>query len=120
MARKLPSWLKRNESGAFLVDPNIAYPLIFSLLGVKPEAVNQYWIECAYQCAKMTVQDLITGTELDPRPKMGFVIVIEADGDRKDKWALRNHPPGKGIHAATKGLEAKRHYSAIRNRLAAG
>jgi len=117
MAKTLPKWLTRAEDGAFVIDPNIAYPEILKALGVADKDVTQYWIECAFQCAKIAVQDLVTGTELDPRPARALVIVIAGDVDRKEKWALKNYDRGKGLQAATKGLEAKRHYEVIRNRI---
>lgn len=113
MARKLPKWLTRRADGAFVIDPDIAYPQILTLLGVKDGDLDQYWIETAYQCSKLAVQALIDGTELDPRPKMGFVIIIDSSGTRKDRWALRSHKRGKGAEVATKGLEAKRNFARI-------
>lgn len=119
---KLPKWLSQRADGAFVIDPDIAYPIMLRAMGVNEADADQYWIECAYQCSKMEVQNLITGTELDPRPKMGFVIVIDSSGGRKDRWALRNFKPGKpgcDINAATKGLQAKQHYARIAARLRA-
>jgi hypothetical protein len=117
MAKTLPKWLSRAEDGSFIIDPNIAYPEILKHLGVDAKDVNQYWIESAFQCAKIAVQELVYGTELDPRPARALVIVVSGDVDRKEKWALKNYERGKGLQAATKGLEAKRHFSVIRNRL---
>lgn len=117
---QLPKWLTRRKDGAFVVDPNIAYPLILKELKVKDGEVDQYWIECAYQCAKLKVQELITDTELDPRPDAGFVIIIDSGGDRKERWALRNFKPGspgRDVNAATKGLQAKAHYRRIHARI---
>jgi len=118
--KTLPKWLSRRADGAFVIDPDIAYPLILKELGVNDGDLDQYWIECAYQAAKLATQDLVTGTELDPRPKLGFVIVIDSAGGRKDRWALKNHKPGKpgrDVNAATKGLQAKQHYTRIAGRL---
>ncbi len=112
----LPKWLTRQKDGSFLVDPDVVYPEIFKALNVKKEDVDQHWIEVAYQCAKMKVQDLITGTELDPRPNNGFVIVIDGAADRKNRWALANHRPGvpgRDANSATRGLQAKGHYRRI-------
>lgn len=125
MAHKLPKWLTVRKNGVVVVDPDIAYPLILKELGVAEKDVDQYWIEVAYQCAKMATQDLIFDSEYDPRPKnhgdkgSALVILIEAGGDRKDRWALKKFPVGKGIMVATKGLEAKGHYARIAKALAA-
>lgn len=122
MGRKLPTWLKRREDGAFVVDPDRIYPKVFELLGVKDADVDQYWVETAYQCAKLAVQALILDSDLDPRPSgMALTIVIDSGGGRKDRWALSKFQPGRGIHnpdvpgalAATKGREARGHFSRI-------
>lgn len=118
--RQLPKWITRRDDGAFVVDPDIAYPLILKEMGVNDGEADQYWIECAYQCAKLKVQELVTGTELDPRPKLGFVIIIDSSGGRKDRWALSKFKPGvagRDVNAATKGLHAKAHYRRIQARL---
>lgn len=112
MGAKLPKWLTQREDGAFVADPDIAYPLVMKALGIKD--VDQYAIETAYQCTKLAVQDMILGSDLDPRPKgMALTIVINSDGKRKERWALSAFKPGRGIGAATKGLEAKGNYSRI-------
>lgn len=123
MSRKLPAWLVRRADGCFVVDPDLAYPAILTELGVSQADYDQYWIEVAYQCAKLTVQKLVLGTELDPRPKghgkgSALVIVIESGGGRKDRWALAKFKKGKGTSAATKGREAKGHYAQIANLIA--
>lgn len=106
MSRKLPAWLTRRADGVFVVDPDLAYPRILTLLGVQEADYDQFWIETAYQCAKQAVQELILDTELDPRPRdggkgMALVIVIESGGGRKGRWALANFKPGKGPQAAS-------------------
>lgn len=119
MAQKLAKWIARRDDGAFVVDPDIVYPAILKGLGVNESDWDQYWIETAYQCAKLGVQDLIAGTEFDPRPKLAIVIIIDSSGARKERWALKNFKPGKGIGAATKGREAKAHYQALGRKFAA-
>lgn len=112
MGAKLPKWLMQREDGAFVVDPDIAYPLVMKALGIKD--IDQYAVETAYQCTKLAVQDMILGSDLDPRPKgMGLTIVINSAGQRKERWALSAFQPGRGVGAATKGLEAKQNYARI-------
>lgn len=110
-----PTWLKKRDDGAFVVDPDIAYPNVFGVMGVNEADLTQYHVECAYQCAKLAVQDLITGTDQDPRPEMGFIIIIDSSAGRKDRWALAGFAPGKpgaDMNAATKGQKAKQLYYA--------
>ena len=110
----LPTWLTINDAGVFIVDPDIAYPLALAAMGVSEDDATQFDIECAYQCVKMKVQDIVTGTALDPRPDRGFVIIIEASGSRKDRWRLASFKPGtpgRDVNAATKGLKAKQLYN---------
>jgi len=105
---KLPSWLKRTERPgkrfAYVLDPDVAYPLVLSALGVEEKDYDQYWIEVAYQCSKMAAIELVG---------WGPDIIIDSSGDRKKDWALAEYPKGKGIYAASKGLEAKEHYRKI-------
>lgn len=110
---KLPKWLSQRADGVFMIDPDIAYPAVLGALGADSKKLDQYWVETAYQATKLKAQELIDGTELDPRPNMGLVLVIMSEGGRKDRWALANYPAGKGIAAATKGLEARQHFARI-------
>jgi hypothetical protein len=110
---KLPKWMSRNKSGAFIVDPDLAYPAILKALGVEEKDFDQYWIETAYQCAKLAVNDAVAGTDMDPRPEKPLVILIQSLGDRKERWALRNFKTGRGVAVATKGGEAKAHYERV-------
>ena len=90
--------------------------LLHGVITAAKDGPDQYLVECAYQCAKLAVQDLITGTELDPRPKKGFIMIMDHGGD-KNRWALANlkpGAPGRDVNAATKGLQAKKiWYAAI-------
>jgi hypothetical protein len=107
---QLPDWLTRTDKGVFEIDPDIAYPAILEELGVAKKDIDQYWIEVAYQCAKLEVQRIITGTEADPRPQQPLLLTIISDGGRKDRWAHASHPEGRGVDAASKGREAIAHY----------
>jgi hypothetical protein len=107
-------WFKVDERGILVIDPDIAYPAILSALGVPEDHRDQYWVEVAYQCAKLEVQRVVTGTDADPRPDKALVIHILSDDGRKDRWALANLPKGKGEELASKGREARLHYQAWR------
>lgn len=124
---KLPSWLQRKLDlppwaralpcgQKFCIrieaDPDGYIPEWFKLLEVgKPD---QYWLEVAYQCAKLDLQSCLAGTDYDPRiagkpAEFHFL-------DRPE-WALTRHPKGRGKDAASKGKEARAHYRRIRGRL---
>jgi hypothetical protein len=117
--KTLPPWLSRRDDGVFEIDPDLAYPAILKALGIRDSEIDQYWLEVAYQCAKLHVQELVSGSELDPRPKMALQIHILSHGARKDRWALRKHKAGRGARRASEGREAKVHYPRIRNLLGA-
>jgi len=83
----------------------------FGLLGVtKPD---QYWLEVAYQCAKLDLQSALVNTEYDPRGGK----FAEFKFTRAPQWALKNFSAGKGTKAATQGREAREHYKRVRGRL---
>lgn len=109
--RKFPSGFVRTEDGAIYIDPEIVYPAILDLLRVKKEDIDQYWVECAYQCAKMAAQDLVRDTEYDPAPAALRVFIVS----RKDTWANKRFKQGRGSAAATYGREARVHYQRIRS-----
>ena len=126
MSRKLPSWLTVGPRGTFYVDPDIAYPRILSLLKVQDGQLNQYWLEVALQCAKLAVQEIVQGTELDPRPLRVITVSIQGGAGRKARWAAKNHVKGRGELAATgtrsrhEPSEAKRHFWRIARELCYG
>lgn len=106
---KLPKWAKQVRDKPIPkieVDPDICYPAFFEELGVDPKDVDQYWIEVAYQCMKMELQRIIGF--------FGFEIRVRAHDGRKKRWALANHPVGKGADLATIGREARGHFKRLR------
>lgn len=109
MAHKLPGWLTRRADGVFEVNTGVAYPEIFKVIGVPEDNFDQYWVETAYQCAKLGVQTLVTGTELDPSPNMIQIRMV----DPTHEWNLKKFKRGKGPEVATKGNEAKAHFKRI-------
>lgn len=118
----LPSWAKFIEGSPKAcciveVDSEKAYEewLAKFIFPVGPAAeIDQYWLEVAYQCIKMDVQAALEGTEMDPQ-KAGRYAQINFT--RAPRFALANHPAGKGADAASRGLEARAHYVRIRGRV---
>lgn len=129
---KLPPWAKvasvhpSNVHLLINVDTNGYVEEWLKLLGdVQPD---QYWLEVAYQCAKLDVQSCLVGTEYDPRASGK---PVEFHFSRADQWAQRKFPVGKklkkkvngvektlaGAELATTGREARDHYVRIRGRL---
>jgi hypothetical protein len=109
---QFPAWLSEGANNTFVIDPNIAYPAILQALGVNE--VDQYWVEVAYQIAKMEAFRIIT----DGEPPGGDTVqlTINSADDRKQRWALANLPKGRGTEAATQGREAVVHYDRVRGR----
>lgn len=113
--RNLPPWITRREDGVFVVDPDLAYPTILAALEVDEDDVDQYWIEVAYQCAKLHVQAI--WRDLEPASALPLQIHVVAGGGRKERWALSRHKLGRCPAAATQGREARAHYERIRHLL---
>ena len=126
---KLPSWMRRqklqlpswakvkadgNDKVALIIEADTAGYVAewFELLGVqKPD---QYWLEVAFQCAKLDLQSALAGTSYDPRTNAR---PVEFHFTRADQCALRRFPVGRGVEAASKGKEARGHYKRIRGSL---
>jgi len=129
----LPYWAKQVENSrpnalaaTFIADPDAFYPEWFALLADKaypiPEGSglhhmpdvsrpDQYWLEVAYQCAKLDLQLALNGTELDIRMNKKPVEFNFLD---RPHWALKKFPEGQGWKLATNGLQARQHYVRIR------
>ena len=82
-------------------------------LGIDPPSeLDQFWGEVICQWARLEVLRAIAGAA-DPRVAgKNLRIKVRADGGRKDRWALKNLPAGRGADAATKGKAARRLYQA--------
>lgn len=125
---KFPAWLKRdkiqlppwakvvpfNDKLCIRIeaDPDGYIPEWLELLEVKKP--DQYWLEVAYQCAKLDLQACLAGTDYDPRTAGK---AAEFHFLNRPQWALNRHPKGRGINAASKGKEARAHYRRIRGPL---
>lgn len=95
------------------VDSEVAYSAWLDLLN-PGEALDQYWLEVAYQCIKMDVQAALEASPLNPilngKP-------AQINFTRADRWALNKYRRGKGTLAASKGREARDHYLRLRGRI---
>src|SRR5262245_39615790 len=100
----LPKWLSRKQSGAYVIDADVAYPIALNAMNITQP--DQYAVEAAYQCCKLKVQDIVATLDDDPR-KTGGVLAIVIESKDKRRWSLESYPPGKGPDAATKGREAR-------------
>ena len=63
----VPEWIVANpdKPGYFNVDPDGFYPDILKQFEKHPAVpfdgeIDQYWLECAYQCMKLTVQYFVS------------------------------------------------------------
>ncbi len=113
----LPTWAKLVDGSARVgatveVDSDLAYKAWLDLLSVA--AVDQYWLETAYQCIKMDVQTALEQSELSPARTNQ---PVQINFTRAPQYALAAHPVGRGTHAATKGREAREHYKRLRGRI---
>ena len=88
------------------IDPDIVYPNILDELEVDKSDINQYWVEVAYQIAKMDAQRAVISAGGD----FGFTINILS----RPEWKLERFQPGDGVEAATKGHGARHHYIRLR------
>lgn len=121
MSKTIPAWAKRDlvlppwakiresvtsETGKVSVviemDPAGFVPEWLKLIGAPEnrEALTQYHVECAFQCAKMDVQSALQGTEFQPslagKP-------VELRVMNRPEWALKQFRKGAGVQAATPG-----------------
>ena len=113
----LPAWARIVEGGAKLlvtveVDSDKAYEVMLAELGA--EVIDQYWLEVAYQCIKLDVQAALEGSALCP---VGNGACAQFNFTRAPRWAQDKYKRGRGVLAATKGLEARGHYKRLRGRI---
>jgi hypothetical protein len=112
----LPSWAKMIGKGKVEIEATEFYPTLLAELGVADADIDQYWLEVAYQCAKLDIQQAVFGTTDGPE-KGGALVTIVTDaskGEDGSKWAQRKWPEGAGASAATKGRAALEHYKELR------
>ena len=121
---KLPSWARVSEHVderlCVIIEADtegyLAEWLPLLMQGIDAEDrlthVDQYWLECAYQCAKMDLQEALIRSDYDQRAKPA-----EFRFSCAEQWAMRNFPEGRGWHAATKQYEARAHFIRVRGRL---
>jgi hypothetical protein len=138
----LPEWAQANDKGEILIDAQQFYPAMLDELwsddhwpekfgprvaqntakfttdertvpDIQRGELDQYWLEVAFQCAKLDVQFAVAGTSLQAKAG-GALWIIVVDSDKK-KYRRANHPQGRGSDVAAQGLEARMHYQRIRN-----
>lgn len=114
----LPAWARvaprHSPKVALCIDADTAEYVRewFDLLGVTQP--DQYWLEVAYQCAKLDLQAALVGTEYDVRISKK---PVEFHFSKAPQWAQVNFPKGRGTEAASKGREARAHYQKVRGTL---
>lgn len=98
----LPSWAKVVAIAKIEMNAGEFYPEILGELGVKD--IDQYWLEIAYQCAKLDVQLAVSGTE-HQAPNGGALCLIILDEGKQ--YAQSKYPAGLGIEQAGRDAKAK-------------
>jgi hypothetical protein len=107
---KLPPWARvlsdaspavaGKVSVVIEIDPDGFVPEWRDLLSA-PSTLDQYWLECVWQCAKMDVQGALQGTQYQPSVS-GKPVEIRVVN--RPSYALRNYSEGAGAAAATGGV----------------
>jgi hypothetical protein len=114
---KLPSWAKvvqGSDRVSVRIEVDTAGYVKEWFEKLKVTKPDHYWLETAYQCAKMQLQEALVGTQYDPRVANK---PAEFHFKRSPEHALSRHPTGKGARAATQGREARQHFKRIHGRL---
>lgn len=106
---KKQKWLSLDERGIAAIDLDIAGPVVLDRIGIAEADLDQYWIETVYQWVKLAAQEHVAARGLPAGRAPEFRVV-----DRGARWRLAGRKPGKGVAAATKGLEAKAGYPRVR------
>lgn len=135
-----PDWMKDEGEEVYSIDADKAYPAILaelkaSIEGVPgPEkgvtelpyieelraldinALSQYWVEVAYQMAKLDLRRILMLEGKNAWPRMIRIRTgyTEVDGQPVSNWHMSRFPAGRGIEAATQGKEAREHYRRLR------
>lgn len=120
----LPKWLKTrgDKSGKVDVDPDLFYPAILKELentdGIpyKGKNLDQYWLEVAYCIMRLDTQYYLFLTGKDPRPAKTLEIMVQGKPGHKDRWAVKNFPPGRmaEINWREAAREARIHWSRLK------
>jgi hypothetical protein len=111
---ELPEWAKITDSNSKVsikinADTDGYVKEWFSLLGVTNP--DHYWLEVAYQCAKMDLQRAIENTAFDPR-YAGKAAEFHFSG--VPQWSMNRFQVGRGTGPASQGGEARKHFERIR------
>lgn len=119
---QLPDYAAAIAPGKIEVQAHLFYPAWLAELGVADADIDQYWLECAFQCMKLEIQLAVAGTGLAPRSGGALAILVNDSTKGKSgvsKYAQRAHPEGRGVAAAMNGKEARRHFQRLRGVLPA-
>jgi len=85
--------------------------------GLTRNKPDSYWFEVAFQVAKMDIQSAVSGSDLMPK-KRGALVILVKDGSKSEggvsTWNQDAAPKGRNVLLATRGREARAHYSRIR------
>lgn len=114
----LPAWAKAISPGIIEIQADQFYPALLEELGVEEADIDQYWLETAYQCAKLDVQFAVAGTEHQAAPGGALRIIVKDTSKAENgtsRWAQIQYPEGKGAKAAAQDKEARAHYKRLRN-----
>lgn len=133
MNANLPPWATMLSPGKVEIQADEFYPAILGELidldaGVKTndkkqapvvfkgmEELDQYWLEVAFQCAKMDVQRAVQGTDDAPAEGGALTIFVNDNAKVAGTWAQKNYAVGRGTKAAAQGKEARAFYKVLRN-----
>lgn len=128
----MPSWAALTSNGKVTIEAAKFYPEILEELwadedwpeeekglyeGLQRGKIDAYWLEVAFQVAKMDIQSAISGTASMPE-KGGALLITVSDSTKAENgvsiYAQATAEKGRGAEAASKGREAREHYKRIR------
>ena len=135
MTAVIKDWLIRRDDGVFEVDCDVIYPRIFKAMAdlgktfdpvtaigaeallvevasLNIMALDQFWLEVIYQVTKLEAQRILFHSELDTRRKAPLVFHFRTKN--KAHWHHAGKRPGRGIAAATQGLQARAIFEELR------
>lgn len=87
-----------------------------ALAELDPAEPSAYWLEVAYQTAKLDLWVATRSTKLEIH--VHSEVVEDDEGEPRKRWAQRNAPEGRSVDRASGGLqganEARAHYKRLR------
>lgn len=127
----LPTWASAIAPGKIEINAEQFYPDLLNQLwadenwqesgvckGLQRGEIDQYWLEVAFQCAKLDIKNAVNGSELSPQ-KGGALLIMVKDDTKADsgisRYAMASYKKGKNINYRAIYKEAREHYKRIRN-----